>query len=62
MIPINLPALRERVEDIPLLVDHFLRRFLPDAYKGSLGSMIDDDACAACRATSGRATCASSRT
>jgi DNA-binding NtrC family response regulator len=44
VIPINLPSLRERVEDIPLLTDHFLRRFVPDAYKGSLGSMIQDDA------------------
>ncbi len=27
VVTINLPALRERLEDIPLLVDHFLQRF-----------------------------------
>ncbi|MGD9158032.1 MAG: sigma-54 dependent transcriptional regulator [Desulfobacteraceae bacterium] len=27
VIPVNLPALRERKEDIPLLVDHFLKKF-----------------------------------
>ena len=27
VVPVFLPALRERAEDIPLLIDHFLRRF-----------------------------------
>lgn len=27
VIPISLPPLRERVEDVPLLIDHFLRHF-----------------------------------
>jgi DNA-binding NtrC family response regulator len=33
VIPIAMPALRERREDIPLLVEHFLRRFARDSGK-----------------------------
>ncbi len=44
VIPMNLPSLRQRSEDIPLLVDHFLKRCCPDEYQGNLGSMIDDKA------------------
>jgi DNA-binding NtrC family response regulator len=28
VIPVRLPSLRQRVDDIPILADHFLRRFL----------------------------------
>jgi DNA-binding NtrC family response regulator len=33
VIPIAIPPLRERREDIPMLVDHFLRRFAQDSGK-----------------------------
>jgi DNA-binding NtrC family response regulator len=38
IIPIHLPPLRERKEDIPLLVQHFLKKFsvAPDAARGGV--------------------------
>jgi two-component system, NtrC family, response regulator PilR len=33
VIPISVPALRERSEDIPLLVNHFLKKYAPGAGK-----------------------------
>lgn len=36
IVTITLPPLRERAEDLPLLVDHFLRRFSPE-----LGKEVD---------------------
>ena len=45
VLPIRLPALRERREDVPLLVDHFLRKFSAKTGRG-----IDELAPAALRA------------
>src|SRR5256885_9481753 len=35
VIPVRIPPLRERKEDIPLLVQHFLEKFRPDVPPGS---------------------------
>jgi DNA-binding NtrC family response regulator len=45
VIPISIPPLRERKEDIPILVEHFIRKHAQRAGKRAEG--IDDDAVAA---------------
>jgi len=46
VIPIELPPLRSRQDDIPLLADHFLRMHLAD-YPGTVGQAMEDDALSA---------------
>jgi len=50
VIPMIVPSLRERSDDIPLLVDHFLKRCCPEEYQGNLGSLIDEKAITALQA------------
>ena len=42
VIPIHIAPLRERVEDVPLLIDHFIRRF--NREKGRAFEGFDDEA------------------
>ncbi len=41
VVPIRLPALRERVDDIPVLIEHFIRKFNARLSKGVLGVSPD---------------------
>ena len=51
VVPIQVPALRERIEDIPLLASHFLRHFwLRHREKGSPLPQLSDAAVRALRA------------
>jgi DNA-binding NtrC family response regulator len=44
VVPLNIPPLRERKEDIPFLADHFVRKLAPDC--GSAAECITDAAVA----------------
>jgi two-component system response regulator HydG len=44
VIPVNLPPLRDRADDVPLLVDHFLQRYSPEYEGGSLSSGLTEEA------------------
>lgn len=43
VIRVSLPALRDRCDDIPLLVDHFLQRYKKGYEGGHLGSVLEPD-------------------
>ena len=62
VIPVQIPPLRERKEDIPLLVQHFLDKFRPDAAGGPRSPiMVSQEAMRHLMAyTSGPATSANS--
>jgi len=60
VIPFEIPPLRERAEDIPLLIDHFIQRFAR-AY-GKKPKRFDPKRSRPCRAIRGPATCANCET
>ena len=61
VIPIHIPPLRERREDIPVLVEHFIAKHAQRAGK-RIDGLEPGVLARRCRRPTGRATCASSRT
>ena len=59
VFPVHLPSLRERVHDIPVLVDYFAARFA--ARTGKKLSQIEKQSLSRCSNTPGPATFASCR-
>ncbi|MCD6100878.1 MAG: sigma-54-dependent Fis family transcriptional regulator [Candidatus Marinimicrobia bacterium] len=43
VFPIHVPPLRERIEDVPLLVEHFMKKYC-EKYNSRIEKEIDDDA------------------
>jgi two-component system nitrogen regulation response regulator NtrX len=60
VVPVNVPGLSERREDIPELVDYFIERICEAT--GMPRRRLGDDASPCCRSAPGRATCASCAT
>ncbi len=61
VIELHLPPLRERREDIPLLVEHFVRKYAAELGR-TLTGIEPGRARRAASTTTSPATCASSRT
>ena len=62
VIEVRLPALRQRREDIPLLIEHFVRRFAASQKKSIAGLAWPRRRRGCSKGTTTPATCASSRT
>ena len=61
VFPINLPPLRDRLEDLPVLASHFVAKFARQMGVRA-GRRARPTRSRSCASTTGRATCASSRT